>query len=230
MAARSERTPLDRASVLAAGVALADAEGLGALSMRRLAAGLGVVPMALYKHVRDKDDLVAGMLDRVIEDYAPPPEGLDGPGRLRHRVREARAAVERHPWLRPAFEEAGSPSGVALAHLDAVVADLVSVGYSHDLVHYVLHALGPRVWGYSAEAFGGDRRAAAVRDDPPAGPAPDLDALGAAFPHVAAVTRDSLARHPAGCDERHELEFTLDLLLDAAARLHESGWESRPRG
>ena len=65
------RTHLSRMTVLDAAIALADAEGIDAVSMRRLAEPLGVVPMALYKHVADKDDLLDGMVDRLIGQFSP---------------------------------------------------------------------------------------------------------------------------------------------------------------
>jgi AcrR family transcriptional regulator len=64
---------LNRSAVLAAAVQLADREGAQAVSMRRLAETLGVVPMALYKHVADKDDLLAGMVDHVIAEFTAGP-------------------------------------------------------------------------------------------------------------------------------------------------------------
>ena len=73
---KQHRPRLDRAKVLAEAISLADAEGLDALSMRALATRMGVVPMALYKHVADKDDLIGGMVDAVLRyvaaDEVPP--------------------------------------------------------------------------------------------------------------------------------------------------------------
>src|SRR6187431_559655 len=66
------RTPLSRERVLQAAVELADREGPDGLSMRRLAAELGVVPMALYKHVANKDELLDGMIDVVVGEIDPP--------------------------------------------------------------------------------------------------------------------------------------------------------------
>ena len=71
------RERLNRERVLQAAVALADESGIGAVSMRRLAQELGVVPMALYKHVADKEELLNGMVDTVIEEIDPPDPGLD---------------------------------------------------------------------------------------------------------------------------------------------------------
>jgi len=73
---QSGRIPLNRARVLESAVAVADAAGLEALSMRSLADRLGVVPMALYKHVANKDELIDGMIDVVIGEIAPPLAGV----------------------------------------------------------------------------------------------------------------------------------------------------------
>jgi TetR/AcrR family transcriptional regulator, tetracycline repressor protein len=61
----AERPRLSKAAVVERGLALADAEGLEAVTIRRLAADLGVTPMALYWHFRSKDELLVGLADRV---------------------------------------------------------------------------------------------------------------------------------------------------------------------
>src|SRR5215472_17775979 len=61
----AERSRLSQAAVVERGMALADAEGLEAVTIRRLAAELGVTPMALYWHFRNKEELLAGLADRV---------------------------------------------------------------------------------------------------------------------------------------------------------------------
>ena len=66
------RVPLSRDRVLRAAVALADKAGIESLSMRKLAQELGVVPMALYKHVANKDELLDGMVDVVVGEIDPP--------------------------------------------------------------------------------------------------------------------------------------------------------------
>ena len=59
--------PLSRDRILAAAVRIADEHGIGAVTMRRVAARLGAKPMSLYNHVTDKGDILDGMVDRVIE-------------------------------------------------------------------------------------------------------------------------------------------------------------------
>ena len=77
----ARRTPLNRDRVLRAAVALADEVGFESLSMRRLAEELGVVPMALYKHVANKEELLDGMVANLIGEIDPPVPDADWEGR-----------------------------------------------------------------------------------------------------------------------------------------------------
>lgn len=220
---------LSRAGVLAAAVTLADREGLESLSMRRLASELGVVPMALYKHVADKDDLVAGMIDQIVADYRAPQPGLDWRAAVRGRIMAARDALHEHPWLRSALERATQRTPAVLGHMDAVAGELRRGGLSYDLVHHAMHALGHRIWGFSPEAFsdGAGSTAAPDAEPPPVDPA-QLAAMAERYPHVVAIALDTAQRAPGGaCDTEAEFAFTLDLLLDAVSSLHAAGWRSR---
>jgi AcrR family transcriptional regulator len=190
--------------------------------MRALAGRLGVVPMALYKHVRDKGDLVSGMIDAVVAEYPRPAPGLPWREAVRERVLGARDALLAHPWLRSAIEASPSPTATVLAYQDALVADFIDGGVPVDLTHYAMHALGHRIWGFNPEAFAAAGRPAAALT------AEEQESAAAAFPHIAAIAMDAASRNPtAACDEQFEFEFTLDLLLDAFERLNSAGWESR---
>ncbi|BCJ43864.1 TetR family transcriptional regulator [Actinoplanes ianthinogenes] len=97
---RGRRPGLTVARVVEAGIALADAEGLEAVSMRRVAGELGVVPMTLYTYVPDKATLLELMLDRVY--LAMPRRELpDRPWRERLSAvaEENRSLVAEHPWV-----------------------------------------------------------------------------------------------------------------------------------
>jgi AcrR family transcriptional regulator len=92
------------AQIVGAAVAIADAEGLGALSMRRVAAQAGAATMSLYRHVADKDDLVTQMTDAVLAQWQLP--GDPPPGwraRLELAARHVWAMFREHPWLAPAM-------------------------------------------------------------------------------------------------------------------------------
>jgi AcrR family transcriptional regulator len=223
------RVPLTRDRVLRAAVALADEVGIAGLSMRRLAQQLGVVPMALYKHVADKDELLDGMVDVVIGEFDPPDPGPDWQDDVRHRLLSARRVVLRHPWARQAIESRTRRTPAVLQYMDSVAGALRGGGLSVDLTHHVMHALGNRIWGFSPELF----------DEPPDDdarpPSPDAQQAMAAefavrYPHIleiaVAATQGDLSGVGQGCDEQFEFEFALDLLLDGAERLHRRGWTS----
>jgi AcrR family transcriptional regulator len=84
--------------------AVADAEGLDALSMRRVAVELGAAPMSLYRHVRDKDDLLLRMMDAALREWrAPSDAGPDLRSRLEYAARSLWTLFRRHMWLAPAL-------------------------------------------------------------------------------------------------------------------------------
>jgi len=224
------RERLNRDRVLQAAVALADRSGIGAVSMRALAQDLGVVPMALYKHVRDKDELLDGMVDVLIDEFEPPDPALDWKAAIRHRLLSARRVVLRHPWARKAIESRTRRTPTVLAYMDSVTGMFLAAGFSADLTHHLMHALGNRIWGFSPELFEEPRD----DDAPPLTPEQQA-ALAAEFaqryPHILevamAATRGDLSGVGAGCDEEFEFGFALDLLLDGAGRLHARHWSSR---
>jgi AcrR family transcriptional regulator len=198
--------------------------------MRNLASQLGVVPMALYKHVVNKEDLLDGMVDAVIAGYDPPAADGDWKRAVRSRILSARDTLLAHPWARQVIESRTRRTPTVLAHMDTLAGTFIAGGFSVDLTHHAMHALGHRIFGFSPEAF----------DDPTAAPPlpadPDeqeamLRRMAETYPNIVAIALDATDGDPSaigqGCDEQFEFEFTLDLLLDAFERLHESGWSSR---
>jgi AcrR family transcriptional regulator len=90
--------------IVTAAIAVADAEGLAGLSMRRVATEIGVATMSLYRHVADKDDLLLKMMDAAFGECRFPahrPEGWRG--QLELAARTLWAMFQRHPWLAPAL-------------------------------------------------------------------------------------------------------------------------------
>ena len=127
--ARAERS-LGVGRIVGAAVAIADAEGLDGLSMRRVATELGAGPMSLYRHVTDKDDLLLRMMDAALREAplpADPPPGWRP--RLEVAARSLWAAFRRHPWLAPALSLT-RPQAVAggLAYTEWVLAALTDAG------------------------------------------------------------------------------------------------------
>ena len=136
------RPRLTRDTVLVSALARADATGLDALSMRALAAELGVVPMALYKHVANKDELIDGMVDLVWAEVEPPAIGGAADARstavpavpwheaMRARAVSLRAALRRHPWAVGLMESRMRPGLANLAAHNAMMGCLREAGFS----------------------------------------------------------------------------------------------------
>lgn len=238
----ARRIPLNRERVLRAAVELADAGGIESLSMRRLAQELGVVPMALYKHVANKEELLDGMVDVVIGEIDPPVRDSDWHGVVRRRILSARQVLLRHRWASQVIESRTSPTPAVLEYLDSMIGAFRAGGLSVDLTHHVMHALGSRLLGFTQELFDDSPSpgaAEADRDaDPDAEAVPDAEAamlrqMAARYPHIAelalSAAHDQESAVGRSCDDQFEFEFALDLLLDGFERLRQQGWSSTDR-
>ncbi|GAB3334015.1 TetR/AcrR family transcriptional regulator C-terminal domain-containing protein [Micromonospora halotolerans] len=225
----ARRAPLSRDRVLHAAVALADHAGVDSVSMRNLAQELGVVPMALYKHVANKEELLDGMVDVVVGEIDPPADGADWKSAIRQRILSARRALERHPWSSRVIESRPKPTPVVLDYLNSIVGMFRAGGFSVDLTHHVMHALGSRVWGFTQELF----PASPLPEDPET-QAAGFRELASRYPHIAeiamAAAHDDESVVGQGCDDEYEFQFALDLLLDGFDNLHRQGWTSRGTG
>jgi AcrR family transcriptional regulator len=216
-AGEPRRARLNRDRVLLAAVALADGAGIEGLSMRKLAEELGVVPMALYKHVAGKEELLDGMIDIVVGEIDPPAGHASWKAAIRQRILSARRSLQRHPWAPAAIESRADPSAVMLAYIDSMIGMLRAGGLSTDLTHHALHALGSRLYGFTQEIFNDSQgldpqtRDMLVRQ------------MKGAYPHIAEMTQavyhDEASVVGQGCDDQFEFEFALDLLLDGLDRL-----------
>ena len=106
-------------------------------------------------------------------------------------------------------------------------------GFSADLTHHVMHALGGRMWGFTQELFDdpAGTTAESPADVPPEAQAAMFEQMAARYPNIVAIATStahdegSVVGH--GCDDQFEFEFALDLLLDGFERLHGQGWSSR---
>ncbi|TNH26854.1 hypothetical protein FHG89_19870 [Micromonospora orduensis] len=152
---------------------------------------------------------------------------------VRLRTLSARQMLIRHPWAPLAIESRNMATMALLDYLDSMVGTLRAGGFSADLAHHVMHAMGSRILGFSQELFDASRRAGqtgvAEADAATALP-PEI---AARFPHLAeisaAASHDDASTVGQGCDDQFEFEFALDLLLDGIERLRQRGWTSAHR-
>ena len=149
---KTARIPLNRDRVLAAAVALADDGGLESLTMRRLAQELGVVPMALYKHVASREALVDAMIDVVFAEVElPDATGSDWKTAMRRRAHSVRAALLRHRWAIGLMESRGNPGPPNRRYHNATMGCLREAGFSlSDAVH-VHSAFDSYIYGFALQ-------------------------------------------------------------------------------
>lgn len=217
-----QRPPLTQERILQAARTLADAEGLDAVTMRRLAADLGVEAMSLYHHVPSKDALLDGLVASIIgEVLDAASEASDAGWRatLRHRCLAARDVMVRHPWAPGLIGTRTTIPPSVLLYFEDVLGLLISGGFSYALAHKALHALGSMSLGFVQELF--SPAAAGGSVDTEAAEA-QLEELAASLPHMMAMAASEIHANDGDvlgwCDSRVEFEFTLDLLLDGLER------------
>jgi AcrR family transcriptional regulator len=200
-------------------VNLADRGGIDSVTMRRLADELGAEAMSLYYHVANKEDVLDGIADAVareinqaVDRVEVPPDGANWKTAMRRRILAARQVLLRHPWAPGLFETRTTTSPAIVRHFDALVGLMRDGGFSYDLAHHALHALGSRALGFSEELF--DPGDDAGPGDATASP----EDMAGQFPHLAAMLTEIAHDDPAStlgwCDDQTEFEFGLDLILN----------------
>jgi AcrR family transcriptional regulator len=161
--ARGAERELTRERIVRAAVEIADAEGIGALAMRRIAAELGAATMSLYRHVADKDQLVLLMMDQVMVDN-PLPEALPPGWRagLETIARTQWQIYRRHPWLAVVMSFTRPvPSPAAAIHTERSMAALAGLGLGMEQIAQAAVTLAGYVCGLAVNF---ESEAAAERD------------------------------------------------------------------
>ncbi len=212
---RGPRPALTRGSVVQAAVALADADGVEALTMRKLAERLGVEAMSLYHHVANKDQILDGMVDAVFAEIDLPVVGRDWRVELRGRCVSARAALARHPWAIGLLESRANPGPATLRHHDAVLGTLRAAGFSVPGAAHAFAAIDSYVYGFALQE-------AALPFEAPG----DLEEVAAGimeqmpvedYPHLTEMIVEHALRP--GYAFADEFPFGLDLVLDGLDRV-----------
>ncbi len=152
------RVPLSRERVLRAAVELADESGIESLTMRSLGQKLGVEAMSLYNHVANKEDILDGMVDVVMSEINDAVSELDPPSgdwktAMRRRVLAAREILLRHRWAPGVLESRKNESAPMMRYYDSLIGLFQEGGFSNDLTHHALHALGSRALGFTQELY-----------------------------------------------------------------------------
>lgn len=149
--ARGERRErLTRERVVEAALRLMDAEGLEAVTMRRVGRELGVEAMSLYNHVRDKEDVLDGIIERVMGEFDPPPSRGDWREDAKNAAREWRRMLLRHPNVMTLMADGKKPLANAgsFRPMDAALGILRSAGLEVRDAAQAFHAFGGYIMGF----------------------------------------------------------------------------------
>jgi AcrR family transcriptional regulator len=221
------RLPLSRDRVLRAAIKIADQGGIESLTMRHLAEELGAEAMSLYYYLASKEDLLDGIADAVVAEINDvvgtidvPSAGSDWKSAVRRRILSARGVLLRHLWAPRVFETRTSTIPAVLLYYDGLLRLMTDGGFSYDLIHHALHALGSRALGFTQELF-----------DPSAGTSDEqtaaaLEGMADQIPHLVAmflqVGHDDPDSTLGWCDDQTEFEFGLDLILDGLDKMRKT--------
>lgn len=212
-APREIRPRLSRDRVLRAALDVADAGGLGALTIRSLAEQLGTKPMSVYHYVKNKDEILDGIVDIVFSEIELPEPGRDWRSEIRRRTASARSVLRRHPWAIPLMQSRTSPGPATLRHLDANIGTLRGGGFSVALTAHAYALIDSYLYGF----------ALSESSLPINGPESVTDVAESIMEHVAVETYPHLTEFSVehvmkpGYDFGNEFEFGLDLVLDGLA-------------
>ena len=214
--ARPPRAPLTRERILHAAIEVADQNGIGALTMRRLGHRLGVKAMSLYNHVEDKDDILDGVAELIAAQFEVPTGAPDWRTSIRSSAISVHEVLVQHPWASSIIESRARAGPVRLRLLDAQLGVLAGAGFPMPIVIRTLVALDSHTYGFTLQEQAwtlppdeAPEMAAALADDLPAD----------TYPNVAVMLDFVTTTRPGSL---LDFAFGLDLLLDGLERLRDT--------
>jgi AcrR family transcriptional regulator len=192
---------------------------LEALTMRTLAEMLEVAPMALYRHVANKDDLIDAMVDVVFGEIGLPSGGGDWRVAMRQRAISVYEALSHHRWAIGLMESRSRPGPANLRHHDAVIGRLRAAGFSIEMTAHAYSVLDSYVYGFALTKmnlpFDAEREVAGVAQSM-LQPFPVNE-----YPNLVEFISEHATK--AGYDYGDEFEYGLDVILDGLDRPRDAG-------
>jgi AcrR family transcriptional regulator len=209
-----KRVPLSRPRVLDGALAVADAEGVGSLTMRLLADHLGVKPMALYHHVANKGEILDGIVDLVFSEIELPSTSGAWRPEMRRRACSARRVLRRHPWAIALLQSRTHPGPATLRHHNAVIGSLRGAGFSVLQTAHAFALLDSYIYGFALSEAALPINGA----EPVAEVAQSMmrQYLAKDYPHLSEFSTEHILKP--GYDFGAEFDFGLELILDGLGR------------
>jgi AcrR family transcriptional regulator len=209
--------------VLRGAVAVADAGGIGALTMRSLARELGVKPMSLYYYVAGKAEILDGIVDLVFSEIDLPSPGGDWQSQMRRRADSARRTLRRHPWAIGLMESRANPGPATLRHHESTLATLRRAGFSVAMTAHAYALLDSYIYGFALQEAALPFNPQTVTETTEA----ITEQFAGEYPHLVEMATGHILRP--GYDFGDEFEIGLTVILDALTRsIPGDGSQPRP--
>lgn len=202
------RVPLNRDRVLMQALQLADESGIESFSMRKLAEALSVKAMSLYNHVKNKDDIIDGIVDIVASEIEVPDVGADWKASMRRRAKSAHDVLLKHPWATMEIVSRVNIGPAMLRYVDATIGCLREAGFSFEMADHAWNAIDAHIYGFTLQELNFPFEEEAYSEV-----AENYISLIPAdrYPYLNGMTRQVMSGE---CDGIHDFEFGLELLLD----------------
>ncbi|MEU7898170.1 TetR/AcrR family transcriptional regulator C-terminal domain-containing protein [Nonomuraea sp. NPDC049152] len=205
---------LSRERVLRGAITVADAGGVGSLTIRSLAQELGVKPMSLYHYIATKDEVLDGIVDMVFSEIELPSAHGDWRSELRRRAISARGVLKRHSWAIGLMESRTSPGPATLRHHNAIIGTLRGAGFSVKMTAHAYALIDSYVYGFALQEaslpFEGPESVAEVAE-----PMMRQFSTGE-YPHLMELATEHILQP--GYNFGDEFEIGLNMILDALTR------------
>lgn len=211
-----ERPHLTRERILECALAVADAGGIESLTIRSLAAELGVKPMSVYHHVPNKEAILDGIVDLVFAEMEPSgaAETPDWRSEIVRRARATRGVLRRHSWAIGLLESRATPGPATLRHHDETIRILRGAGFSVEMTAHAYALLDSFVYGFALQEAARPLSGATIwppgvrREPGPVDPS--------TYPHLVEMAEQHTLRP--GYDFGDEFQLGLDLIVGALSR------------
>lgn len=203
------RIPLSKERVLRAAINLADEAGIESLTMRKLGQELGVEAMSLYNHVSNKDDILDGIVDIVVNEIDLPSNEADWKTDMRQWAISAREILLRHPWACSLIVSRPRVDSAWLRYFDSAFGCLREAGFSIEMTHHAWHVLDSHILGFTLQELNSPFDTEEI---------PEVAAMfprqvpADEYPYITEYITDVFM--DSGHDDEFEFEFGLDLILD----------------
>jgi AcrR family transcriptional regulator len=211
------RTPLTRERLLRAAMSLADAQGIEAVSMRRVAETLEVEAMSLYRHVANKDEILDGLVELVISEIEIPDLTNGWRAVARGRAMSMREVLLRHRWAAMLMESRVSPGPARLRMHNAQLKMLRDARFPIALAYNAFLTLDSYIYGFVLQEvwwpFTAEDRPEVIESLRPEIPVNE-------YPYIVEMMHFVMGRTSANAAHGYEADFAfgLDLILDGFER------------